>query len=232
MIGKRLLETGLTPPEATRASRAVAAAWSRPCVRPGSTRSLPVVHSVMASPRACFSSAPLRDMGGHKPLNGATENASRVGRGTDASARTRVIWVFAGETKDTWHGRASELPAASRQLGRCWDGKDGAGDSADGERGDGFAMEDEATDRMRGSEEVVPCLSTAVGTDRTRDVLKDSGAADWAGPGVFFPALGRGREVSSKANQDNERGSCGLLGGGFSGGCDTHLKARRGYRGR
>ena len=232
MIGKGLRKTGSTPPEATRAGRTGTAAGSWRCLGPGSTRSLPIVHSVMASPRACFSSAPLRDMGGHKPLNGATENASRVGRGTDASARTRVIWALVGRTKDAWYQRASMSSVASRCLGRCQGNRDGAGDSADGERGDGFAREDEAMDSMRGSEEVVPCLSTAVGTDRTRDVLKGSGAADWAGPGVFFPAASRTGEISPRTNQGNEGCSFWLLGDGFSGGYDTHLKAHCGYRGR
>ncbi len=232
MIGKGLRKTGSTPPEATRASRTGTAAGSWRCLGPESTRSLPIVHSVMASPRACLSSAPLRDMGGHKPLNGATENASRVGRGTDTSAGTRVIWTFAGRTKDAWYQRASALSAASRLLGRCQGNRDGAGNSADGERGDGFARDDEAMDRMRGSEEVVPCLSTGVGTDRTRDVLKDSGAADWAGPGTFFPASGPEGQMPQRTNQGNESGSFWLLGDGVSGGSDTHLKALWEYRNR
>jgi len=61
---------------------------------------------------------------------------------------------------------------------------------------------------MRNSEEVVPCLSTTVGADRTYDVLRDSGVAALANPGAFFP----------------------VLGGGFSGRSHPYLTTREVYR--
>jgi len=85
---------------------------------------------------------------------------------------------------------------------------------------------------MRDSEEVVPWLSTAVGTERTRDVLKDSGTDDWAGPGAFFPVLDRDGEIAEETNLGSETRGFWLLGGGFSGGRQTHLKALCEIRGR
>jgi len=208
MLGKRRQDTGLTPPEAAMAMSAVAAARQRWLARPGSRPPLPVGHSVMASPRACLTSAPRCDMGDTNTSTGATKDAWRVDGATDASVRARVMWAWAGETKDAWYDRASASPRASQRLGRCRICQDTAGNSADGKRGAGFARDDEPRDRKRDSEEVVPRLSATVGTDRTHDVLRDSGVAALASPGA----------------------SCSDSGGGFSGTSHPYLRPQEGYR--
>lgn len=231
MMAKRSFDTGMTPSGAARGSGTDATSPRR-SAQPGSTGPSPIVCSVMASPRACRIHAPLRTTGGQRPLTGATEIISCVGEGTDVLASTRTIGVFGGKAQDVPFQRASDLLAAPRSFGRRHGARDGAADCADGVRGDGFAREGGSTGKMRDSEEVVPWLSTAVGTERTRDVLKDSGTDDWAGPGAFFPVLDRSGEIAEETNLGSETRGFWLLNGGFSGGRQTHLKALCEIRGR
>jgi hypothetical protein len=171
-------------------------------------------------------------MGGHTPSIGATENVSCAGEGTDVLAMTRTIGEFRGKAQDAPCQRASDLLAAPRSFARRHGARDGAADCVDGVRGDGSARDGGATGKMRDSEEVVPWLSTAVDTERTRDVLKDSGTDDWVGPGAFFSGLDQDGEIAEETNLGNEECSFWLLGTGFSGGRRTHLKTLCEIRGR
>ena len=187
MFGKRLQNTDGMPLEAARASSAVT-----PCCRPAGgrlARLFPVGPIVMASPRACLASAPRCDMG-------------------DTSTSTGARRVWTGGFKDAWCDRASASPRSSQGLQRCRICQDTDGNRADGTRGAGFAREGDARDWVRGFEEVVPRPPTAVGTDWTHDVLRDSGAAAWAGPGASFSDVG----------------------GGFLGRSHSCLRTPRGYR--
>ena len=183
MLGKRRQETGVRLWEAARAI--CAAARQGRSAADESSRPLPVGHSEMASPRACLTSALRRDMGDTDTLMGA-----------------RRVWTE--EIMDAWCDRASASPRASQRLGRCRICQDTDGNRADGKRGAGFAREDESGDGMRGSEEVVPQRSTAVGTDWTHDVLRDSGAAAWAGPGASFSRSGGGFSGGSNLALENQ----------------------------
>jgi hypothetical protein len=167
MLRKRRKDPGVMPPEAAMAMSAVTAARQWRCTRPGSRPSPSTVHSIMASPRACLASAPRCDMG-------------------DSNTSTGAGRVYTGELKDAWCGRASASPRASQPFGRCRIYQDMDGKRADGIRGAGFAKEDEPSDGLRGFEEVVLHLSTAIGTDWTHDVLRDPGAATMAGPRASF----------------------------------------------
>lgn len=218
MVRKQLTGMGLMPlRSATSEGTAVPACQQQ---FPGTSPAAPL--PVVASPRAWFTSAPPCDIIVSNALPGATENASRGPAPLSRAVGPRAICVLAKATENAWHNRASQSPGASLESPRCRTGKDAAGDNARSKWGDVFATEDVVTDRLRGSGEVVPCPSTTTGTNRTHDILKDSGAAIQAAPGAFLPTWDRDTKIPASIEWGNRiRGHC-LSGGGFLDGPRGH----------
>lgn len=193
-----------------------------PPAQPIPTASFPV-----ASPRACLTSAPLPDTTIRSVSTGATENVSLRSEALRRATVPRATRIAAEATMDAWRNRVSESPGASPRFLRCHAGKDAAGDGANAKWGDVFATEDGIRDGMRSSGEVAPCLSTTIGTDRMRDLLKDSGAVAQAASGAFFQTEGRDREIPAETEWGNAPSHCWLYGGGSLGGFDTHPRNPR-----
>jgi len=226
MARKWLIGTGLTPRGAATPMRTVVPAGPQRCAGPAPVPSLPAMRSAVASPRACLTSAPPCDTVVNSPLTGATENSSRGHGAIRPAVKARAIFAFVRETEDTWHDRAFAAPGTPPRLQRCRPSKEAAGDGADQKWGDVFATEYEVRDRMRDSGEVVPWPSTTIGTDQTRDVLRDSGTADLAVPGASLQTRGQEKAIPSQRHWNRRRSSCRLLGGGLLGECETHLKTQ------
>ena len=225
MVGKRSIGTGLTPGRTATPPHAVVS--DRSARRAGSMSAAPFpvdTIAAMASPRAGHTSAPPRGKVVQNPLNGATANSSRGHRATGPAVPPRVSIGSTLAIRDTWQSRVPKSPRASRKSLRCRACTDAIGGSAKGIWGDRFGTEDEARGRMRDSEEVVSCLSTTVGTDRTHGVLRDSGVARSTDPGASFSRQSRIEEIPAETKCGDNRSSCWLLGGGFLGGRKTHLK--------
>lgn len=225
--------TGLTPGRTATPELPVVPAEPSRYAGPTSASPFPVDSvAVLASPRACHTSAPPRGMVVENAFNGATESASRGGQAVGLALAARVIFTSTGTTKDTWQSRVPQSPRASRKPQRCRICTDAAGDGTKGTWGDIFGTEDEATDRMSGSEEVVSHPSTSLGTNRTHGVLRDSGVAELTDPGASLLRWTRDAQIPVNTEHGNKRSSCWLLGGGFWGGCKTHPKTQSAPRDR
>jgi hypothetical protein len=226
MVRKRSIGFGLAPGVTATPEDPVVSADPRRCAGPMSALPFPADRfAVLASPRACHTSAPPRIRVVEDRSNGATEHSSRGCQAVGLAAR--VISASTRRTKDTWQSRVPESPGASRGSPRCHRCKDATGDSAKGTWGDIFGTDDEARDQASDSEEVVVCLSTTVGTDRTHGVLRDSGVAALRDPGVSLLTLIQDKEIRALAAWGNSRRNCWLSGAGFSGGSETDRKSRR-----
>ena len=217
MVRKQLTGMSLAPLAAATSSGTAVPACQQ-CPGPSPARPLPAV----ASPRICLTSAPLCDTAVTSSLNGATENTSRQPRVPCRPMGTRVTCAFANTSRDAWRDRASGSPGASPQLPRCCTGRDAVGDGAHEKWGDVLATEDGIRDGMRGSGEVVPCPSTTTGTDRTHDILRDSGAANHAASGAFFRTWDRDNEIPATMEWGNRNIRCWLRGDGVVGGYSGH----------
>jgi len=225
MARERLIGTGLAPGRTATPPHAVVSADPLRCVRPMSASPFPADSvASMASPRACHTSAPPRGRVVESLSNGATEHSSRGCQTVGLAVTTRVISTSNAANRNTWQSRVPESPRAAQESQRCPVCKDAIGDGARGIWGAIFGTDDEARDQMRASEEVVLCLSTTVGTDRTHGVLRDSGVANSADPGASFLTWIRDTEISPMAQWGNKRSRCWLLDGGSWGGRRAGLK--------
>ena len=226
MAGKWLIGTGLTPRGAATPMRTVVSAGPQRFAGRSPVPSLPALHSTAASPRACLTSAPPCDTVVNSPLTGATENASRGHGAPRPAVKTRATFAFVRETETLFHDRALASPGTPPRLQRCRLSREAAGDGADQKWGDVFATEYEVNDGMRDSGEVVPCPSTTIDTDQTRDVVRDSGTAGLAVPGASLQPWSRVKAIPSKRHW-NRRGSSGwLFDGRLFGAGQAHLKTQ------
>lgn len=191
------------------------------------TPPIPMASFPVASPRAFLTSAPLPDTTVRNASTGATENVSRRSGALCGAAVPRATRIAAEATMDAWQNRTSESPGASPRFLGCHTGKDAADDSAKPKWGAVFAIEDGVRDGMRSSGEVAPRLSTTTGTDRMRDLLKDSGAVVPAASGAFFQTEGRDREIPAETEWGNNPGRCRLFGEGALGQWQTPPKNPR-----
>jgi hypothetical protein len=218
MVRKQLTGMDLAPLRSATSEGTVVPACQQQF--PGTSPAAPL--PVVASPRAWFTSAPPCDIIVSNALPGATENASRGPAPLCRAVGPRAMCVPAKATEDAWHNRVSQSPGASPQFARCHTGKDAADDNARSKWGAVFTTEDGVQDRLRDSGEVVPCPSTTTGTNRTRDILRDSGAAIQAAPRVFLPTWDRDTKIPASIEWGNRiRGYC-LFGGGFLDGPRVH----------
>jgi len=228
MVLKQLTSMHLTPRERAASIATLVPACQRqrpglPPVQPIPTASCPV-----ASPRACFTSAPLPDTTPRSASTGATDNVSRQSEALPRATVPRASRITTEATMDAWRNRASESPGASPRFLRCHASKDAAGDRANAMWGGVLATEDGIRDGMRSSGEVAPCLSTTIGTDRMRDLLKDSGAAIQAVSGAFLQTEDRGdREIPARIECGNDPGRCWLFGVGSLGRLQAHARTPR-----
>lgn len=223
MVGKQLTGMRLTPLKRAVAIGTLVPACQRQ--RPGlpPAQSIPTASCPVASPRASLTSAPLPDTTVRSVSTGATENVSRRSGALRRATAPRATRIAAEATMDAWRNRVSESPGASPQFLRCHAGKDAAGDGTNAKWGDVLATEDGIRDGMRSSGEVAPCLSATIGTDRTRDILKDSGAVTQAASGAFFQTEDRGdREIPARIEWGNAPNRSWLFGDGSLGGFHTH----------
>ena len=226
MVRERSIGLGQAPGRTVTPEDPVVCASPRRYAKPMSALPFPADRfAILASPRACYTSAPPLLRVVESRSYGATEHLSRGRQAVGLAAR--VISASTRRTKDTWQSRVPESPGASRGSPRCHRCRDATGDGAKGIWGDIFGTDDEVRDQASDSEEVVVCLSTTVGTDRTHGVLRDSGVAALRDPGVSLLTLIQDKEIRALAAWGNSRGPCWLSGGGFSGGHQTYLKTQR-----
>lgn len=220
MVRKRLIGMSLTPLQAATSQGTAVPACQQEF--PGTSPATPL--PAVASPRAWLTSAPPCDTIVGNRLTGATEGFSRGPVTLRRAVGSRAMSIRARATEDAWHDRASESLEASPGCSRCQAGKDAAGDYARDKWGGVFTTEDVVIDRLRGSGEVVPCPSTTTGMNQLHDILRDSGAAAHAAPGVFLATGGRDTEIPADVEWGNRTRGYRLLGGVFSDG--PHARPR------
>ena len=174
---------------------------------------------VAASPRACRTSAPRRDTAVTRLSHGATETVWRRPALPLRPVEARLIRILVKTRMDAWHHRASRSPGISHPRQRCNTGKDAVGAGVPQKWGAVLTTTDGFTGRRRGSGEVAPRspTTTDTDTDRTHDILRDSGAADRAASGAFFRSrnLKRGilRVEGVRSNHRCRSSGHGALGG-------------------
>ena len=205
----------------------LATATSRGTAVPASQRDFPGSPPVqplpvVASPRACFTSAPRCGIVVSSRSNGATEKVSRQSGAPRRTPETRVSQACANTRKDAWQDRASGSPGVSPRRLRCRSGTDATDDRTQTKWGDVLVIEDGVRDGMRSSGEVAPCPSTTKGADRMHDILRDSGAADHADPGAFLETWDRVKVIPARIDWGNSDDRCWLFGDGFLGRRHAH----------